>query len=339
MTMDNIIIRGRAPTRISFAGGGTDLPEIAKSIGGCVTSAAIANYVHGTLKEREDGKLVISSVFPGKTEKEVADAENIVYNGQLDLVKSVAEELNKDALGFDITISTDAPRHSGLGASAAAYATVIALFDRFYSLKMSRKDIAELSFRLEREKLKNRVGKQDQYAVVFGGLNFMEFSADMNVTISPVKAGKDTISELERRLALFYIAERKKTSGASIKEQVNSSLDGFEKTKELGLLAKNALEKNDLGKFGDVMATVWKYKKMFGGITTDFIDVIYDLAVEAGAYGGKVSGAGGGGCGFWFCRPGKKDSVIKALESKGAKNIPFSFDFEGAKAWEEQCEL
>lgn len=331
-----MILHSRAPTRISFAGGGTDLPEIAKVMGGCVTSAAITKYVYGNMKERGDKKLVITSQSSNKEEKETTDALKIEYNGHLDLIKSVAEELNIDKKGFEIALSNDLPRHSGLGVSAAAYAAVIALFDKFYNLGMTKKDIAELSFRLETEKLKNHVGKQDQYAVVFGGLNFMEFGRDMQVGIKQLKTNENTVKGLENGLALFYIAEREKTAGSAISNQVKSgSLEGFRKTKELGLKVKEALERDDLEKFGHVMAMIWKYKKMFGGVTTKFIDEIYESALEAGAYGGKISGAGGGGCGFWFCKPHKKQSVIEALEKKGAVHIPFSFDFEGVKVWED----
>lgn len=331
-----MILRSRAPTRISFAGGGTDLPEIAKVMGGCVTSGAITKYVYGTMKERGNKKLVIASQSSGKREKEITDASAIKYNGRLDLVKSVAEELNKDGLGFEITLSSDLPRHSGLGVSAAAYAAVIALFDGFYKLGMTRREMAELAFTLETEKLNNRVGKQDQYAVVFGGLNFMEFDRSMNVKISPLKASKKIVEYLEKNLALFYIAERKKTAGTTISKQLRSgSLEAFRKTKELGLKSREALERGDLEEFGNVMSLVWRYKKTFGGATTKSIDKIYGAAINAGAYGGKISGAGGGGCGFWLCRPHKKQGVIDALEKKGAVHIPFSFDFDGVKTWEE----
>jgi len=330
-----------APTRISFAGGGTDLPEIAREIGGCVTSVAISKYVYGSLKERNDGIISITSIMQDKRDKiEINAKGRIMYDGRLDLIKSVLEEFHVDR-GFDIVLSTDVPSHSGLGASSAAYTATIGLFNHYYKKNMSKKEIAELAFKLEREKLKNTVGKQDQYAAAFGGLNYMEFEKDMGVVVIPLKIKNDTLLDLEKNLLLFYIAERVKTAGETIANQTgsfarsNDAKEGFKKTKELGKKAKEALENGDLELFGDIMAKVWEYKKLFGGVTNPFIEVVYRIAVENGAYGGKISGAGGGGCGFWFCRPGKAELVKKALEKKGAKNIPFSFDFNGLQTWEE----
>ncbi len=335
------MIVSRAPTRISFAGGGTDLPDIVKKIGGCVTSVAINKYVYGSLKERNDGIITIKSVSPDKEEEtELKVGEKIVYDGRLDLIKSVLEEFAVDK-GFDIVVKTDVPSHSGLGASAAAFAAVIGLFDYFYKSGMSKKEIAELAFRLEIEKLKNKVGKQDQYASAFGGLNFIEFKKDMSVEIKPLAVDKKIVSELEQNILLFYIAEREKTAGETVASQTSAfskgtTVEGFTRTKELGLEARKALENNDLEVFGDVIAKVWKYKKMFGGVTSPFIDEIYETAVINGAYGGKISGAGGGGCGFWLCKHGRVEQVKKALEEKGAKNIPFKFDFDGLKVWEDE---
>jgi D-glycero-alpha-D-manno-heptose-7-phosphate kinase len=335
------MINSRAPTRISFAGGGTDLPEIAEKIGGCVTSVAINRYVYGSLKERADDIITIKSISSGKEEKtELKVTEKIVYDGRLDLIKSVIENFSVDR-GFDIILKTDVPPHSGLGASAAAFAAVIGLFNYYYKKGMSKKDIAELAFKLEIKKLKNRVGKQDQYASVFGGFNYLEFERNMSVKLVPLNIKKNIISELEKNLLLFYIAEREKTAGETVASQASAftkgelgTMKGFRKTKELGSEAKEALENSDLKLFGEILSKVWGYKKMFGGVTNPFIEDLYQTAVRNGAYGGKVSGAGGGGCGFWFCKPGKTEQVKKALEERGAKNIAFGFDFEGLKVWE-----
>jgi len=334
------MIKSRAPTRISFAGGGTDLPEIAREIGGCVTSVAINKYVYGSLKERGDDAVSITLHSPNNEEKVEFTLEKIKYDGKLDLVKSVIEKFSVDR-GFDIILSTDIPSHSGLGASAAAFVAMIGLFNHYYKTNMSKKDVAELAFKLEIEKLKNKVGKQDQYASVFGGLNYIEFEKDMNVNLIPLKTNSDILSELEKNLLLFHISKRERTAGETIARQTNyfakgnvSVMKGFKETKELGIKARKALENNDLAAFGKIMAKVWEYKKLFGSVTNPFIEDMYKTAIRNGAYGGKISGAGGGGCGFWFCRQGKAEQVKKALEKKGAKNIPFSFDFDGLKTWE-----
>ena len=335
------MICSRAPTRISFAGGGTDIPEIAMYIDGCVTSVAISRYVFASLKPRRDKRTKICYIKMDGTQTMLdMPASRIIYDGRLDLIKSVVDELGHGS-GFDIVVTSEVPEHSGLGASASAYAALIALFNAYDSLGMGKKDIAELAFRLETEKLKNRVGKQDQYAACFGGLNFIEFSKDMNVRISPIKSTEKTIQGLEKNLALFYIAKREKAAGDVISAQAKNFRDkknamrGFLMTKELGMRAKTSLEKNNLREFGKVMGLVWKYKKKFSPeTTTPLIERMHKMALANGAYGGKISGAGSGGCGFWFCREGTKNKVIKSLETMRAKRLDFSFDYEGVKTWE-----
>ncbi len=332
-----MMLCSRAPTRISFAGGGTDIPDIAKRIGGCATSAAISRYIYATLEPRKDRNIRIRSVKFGGSEENIVISLSRIKYGKLDLVKSVIEELCQ-AGGFNITIKSEVPEHSGLGASASAYAALIALFNAYYKLGMTKRDMAELSFRLETEKLKNKVGKQDQYAACFGGLNFMEFSKDMGVNISPIKTS--LVTDLEKNIALLYIIKRAKTAGDVIKTQAKrfagsaDAMLGFAKTKELGGRAKAALEGNDIEEFGRIMALVWKYKKKFSPeTTTPFIEKVYETAMKNGAYGGKISGAGGGGCGFWLCRDGTKSKVVTELEKMGAKNLDFRFDFDGVKTW------
>lgn len=323
------MITSIAPTRISFAGGGTDLPEIAGKIGGYVTSAAISRHVRVSLKERSDEKICISSVGPGIKEKTVASAGKIAYGGKSDLIKSVAEELNVKKKGFDISLVSEVPRHSGLGASGSAFVAVIGAFNHFYNIGMDKKEMAELAFGLERDKLKNKVGRQDQYAAAFGGINFMEFGKRMKIT--PVKTSKETIACLERNIVLVQVSGRGR-AGSIIAKQVGSfseNKEWFVRTKELGMGAKNALESGNMEEFGRILDEAWECKKMFGSVTNDFIDKIYETAVRSGAYGGKISGAGGGGCGFFFCRHGRKNNVIAALEKLGARNIPFAFDFHG----------
>lgn len=327
------MVNAAAPTRISFAGGGTDMPEVAEKIGGCVTSVSINRYIRVSLKKRSDKKICIESVGMDKKHERTMLTEKTSYTGKLGLIKAVAEEMNSGICGFDIKISSDVPHHSGLGASGAAFVALIGSFNCFYSLEMEKKEIAELAFKLERERLGNMIGRQDQYAAAFGGLNFIEFRKN-GTEINRIKIRKNTLHELENGIVLVHIAKRSGAAGDIISNQMkifHVNEENFMKTKELGLEAKKTLEGGDLEAFGSVLSDAWKYKKMFGSVTTGFIDKIYDTAVKNGAYGGKLSGAGGGGCGFFFCRSEKKSGVIKALESMGAKNLPFSFDFSGLR--------
>ncbi len=326
-----MLLCSKAPTRISFAGGGTDIPEIAAQIGGCVTSASISRYVLATLEKRGDKKISMRSVKMDGTE-ELVVTDKIKYDGRLDLIKSVVEEFGVE--GVNITVTSEVPERSGLGASASAYAALISLMCIHKGVKMSRNDIAELSFRLERDKLKNRVGKQDQYAACYGGINYMEFSKDMRVDVFPIEMDESAMKELEENIALFHVTDRAKRAGDVIQSQTKSAISYFEKTKELGMMAKEALENSDVEGFGKVMGLVWEYKRKFSAdTTTPFIEAVHETAVRNGAYGGKISGAGGGGCGFWFCRRGTKQKVVSALERLGAKHLEFRFDLEGVKAW------
>ncbi len=327
------MVNAVAPTRISFAGGGTDMPEVAEKIGGCVTSVSIDRYISVSLRKRNDKKICIESVGMDKKHERAMLTEKTSYTGKLGLIKAVAEELNAGKYGFDIEIDSNVPHHSGLGASGSAFVALIGSFNCFYGLEMDKKEIAELAFKLEREKLENMVGRQDQYAAAFGGLNFIEFRKN-GAKINRIKIGKSTLHELENGIVLVYIAKRSSAAGDIISKQMKdfrANKESFMKTKELGLEAKKSLERGDLETFGSVLSDAWKYKKMFGSVTTGFIDKIYGTAVKNGAYGGKLSGAGSGGCGFFFCRSEKKSSVIRALESMGAKNLPFSFDFSGLR--------
>ncbi len=327
------MVNAIAPTRISFAGGGTDMPEISEKIGGCVTSVSIDRYIRVSLKKRSDKKICVTSIGMDEKSEISVLTEKTAYTGKLGLIKAVVEELNTSRYGFDIRISSDVPNHSGLGASGAAFVALIGAFDSFYSLEMGKKEIAELAFKLERDKLGNMVGKQDQYAAAFGGLNFIEFGKN-EVKINRIKIGKDTMHDLENSIVLMHFAERESAAGDIISKQLKDfhvNKESFIKTKELGLEAKKALEGGDLEAFSYVLSTAWKYKKSFGNVTNEFIDNIYNAAIKNGAYSGKLSGAGSGGCGFFLCRKGKKSSVITALESMGAENLPFSFDFSGLR--------
>ncbi len=327
------MICSQAPTRISFAGGGTDVPEIAAQIGGCVTSAAISRYVRSSIEERSDGKTCIRSAGMDGTEEALLLDTGWKHDGRMELVKSAIEEFGIS--GVNITIASEVPGHSGLGASASAYAALIAAFACCKNVSMSKKEIAELSFRLEREKLRNCVGKQDQYAACYGGINYMEFSRDMNVDVFPVRMIRTALAELENSIALFHVSGRAKRAGDVIRSQAGSgNKAAFIKTKELGAKARDALAGGDMEGFGKVMGLVWEYKRKFSPeTTTPFIEKIHAAALKNGAYGGKISGAGSGGCGFWFCRPGTKDKVIAALEGMGARHLDFKFDFEGVKTW------
>lgn len=335
--MAETIIRSRSPVRISFAGGGTDVSPYCEEKGGCVVSTTINKYAYGTLEFRNDGKICI------KTEDIGLKFENLnqmVYDGKLDLVKTVLrhmkERINK---GANIFLRSDVPPRSGLGSSASAFVALIGLFN--HNGKMTNYEVSELAYLLERKELKVKGGRQDQYAAVFGGLNFIEFNGNDFVKVNELRIKKDYLMELEKGLILAHVSERS-SSGDIISEQTKSYVDkkketveGLDRTKELAQEIRNVIMSGDLERFGDLLNEAWEAKKKFSSmITNSYIDKIYNLAKKHGAIGGKISGAGGGGHMFFYCEQNKEKSVSKRLEEAGVKIIDFSFESSGLQTWE-----
>jgi D-glycero-alpha-D-manno-heptose-7-phosphate kinase len=235
---------------------------------------------------------------------------------------------------------SDVPPRSGLGASAAAFAAMIGLFNHMRAERsMTNYEIAELAYKLEREELGIGGGYQDQYATVFGGLNFIEFGNGW-VRVNPMKMRKDHILELEKHIVLVYTRDRT-VQGDIIEaekkawKEKKDVADALDKTKEIAHEIRFALIKGDLIKFGDLLNESWETKKKHSSLISDrYINEIYDLAMKNGAMGGKISGAGGGGFMFFLCEPNREHRVISALDAAGLKPVPFTFDFEGLQTWE-----
>ena len=340
------IIRSRAPVRISFAGGGTDVSPYPEEVGGCVVNVAIDRYAYGTLILKDKGINIQSSDMKGFLY--FNNSDEMEYNGTLDLVKAVIKNTGYTG-GLEVFLRSDIPPRSGLGSSATTFVSLIGLFNHaglFNRQKQGRRltsyDIAELAFHLEREELMNIGGRQDQYSAVFGGLNFMEFCGGDHVKVSPLRIKKDYLLELEKHIVLAYVGARG-DSGDIIRDHIrgyqekNSRiLDGLHGTKELANGVRHALLKGDLTQFGELIHLSWEEKKKFSYyMTNEKIDGIYEAARNAGALGGKLSGAGGGGGHmFFYCKPNTEINVRERVENAGAKVIDFHFDMNGLQTWE-----
>lgn len=301
-----MIIRSRAPVRISFGGGGTDVPPYCDERGGCVVSAAINKFSYGTLESRNDGDIELESEN-FKKKLRFSSMDDMSYNNELDLLKAVVKTLNSTKMGLNIFLRSEVPPKSGLGGSASCFVSLIGLFNHLRRNSMTNYEIAELAHRLEREELKIAGGKQDQYAAVFGGINYIEFGKGW-VRVNPLRLKKDHILEMEKHFVLAYVGDRPKEDVTreyitgkiktddiigdqvkSVVEKKESVMDALDKTKEIAQEMRRMLMAGDLIGFGELMHRAWEEKKKFSkGVSNPYIDNLYSLARKHGAIGERL---------------------------------------------------
>lgn len=330
------VIRAKAPLRVSFAGGGTDVPPFPEQEGGLVLSATINRYAYGALSPREDANISLESVDFGVALNYGAD-DPILFDGSLDVAKAAIRKLGRG--GYDLFLHTNAPPGSGLGSSSAVMVAIIGLLKEFHRRPLTDYEIAELAFDLERNELGIRGGHQDQYASTFGGFNFMEFDGE-RVVVNPLRIPPDVVHELEHNMLLCYTGKTRSSDGI-IEDQTKrwtggeaEALAGLRAGKELAVEMKNALLQRRLGDFGDLLGSAWEQKKkMSPRISNEFIDTAYAEARRQGALGGKVTGAGGGGYMLFCCPFQKKHKVANALIAMGGEVTEFEFTHDGLTTW------
>jgi D-glycero-alpha-D-manno-heptose-7-phosphate kinase len=335
-----MLIRARAPLRVSFAGGGTDVAPFPEREGGLVLNATINRYAYGTLSPREDERVGIRSVdFQMATE--FSAAELPAFDGKLDLVKAAVAKVGDgdDSRGFDLFLHSNAPPGSGLGSSSAMMVSLIGVLSEFRNLALTDYEIAELAYRIERVDLGIKGGLQDQYAAAFGGFNFIEMSAN-RVVVNPLRIRADIMLELEHNMLLAFTGTTR-TGDHIIDDQTQrfeqaeaDALAGLRQQKELAVAMKDALLKRQLDEFGHLLDDAWQAKKrMSARISNPRIDEMYERAKFEGALGGKVTGAGGGGFMLFYCDYRSKHRVAEALTSMGARVDEFAFEHDGMRTW------
>lgn len=332
---EKIISKAKSPVRISFAGGGTDLTTYFYEENGVVLNSTINKFAHAVLEKRDDDKIKIYSNDLKQT-VEYNDITELDFDGNLDLIKSVIKLLRPD-FGFELYTYSDVPPGSGLGGSAVLLAAIIGTFNNFRENKFSDYEIAELAFHAERVELSLSGGWQDQYATVFGGFNFMEFKDHENI-INPLRIKDDILNELEDSLLLCYSGINHNSGNIhnDQKEQMNkkSQKEFAEISKNIAYKMKSRLLKGKLDDFGELLHQAWETKKNFSTkITSDFLDEIYDFAIDNGALGGKLLGAGGGGYFLFYVPTFKKIDLMNALRNKGFEIETFTFDKIGLRSW------
>jgi D-glycero-alpha-D-manno-heptose-7-phosphate kinase len=335
-----MIIRSKAPLRISFCGGGTDVSPYVEERGGVVLSATIDKYAYGSLRLRDDQSITVQSLDYDIVAKYRVD-DDFEYDGELDLVKAVLKNMcNGNGQGLDFFIHSDAPPGSGLGSSSTMVVALIGLIKHWQRLPLTNYEMAELAYQIERVDLAIQGGMQDQYAAVFGGFNFIEFGPSV-VVVNPLRIDIEIINELEYSLLLCYTG-RTRLSANIITTQVGAYVRGetevlraMDELKSITVEMKNALLQGRLNDFGLLLHEAWNHKKkMAKQITTSNIDRLYETARENGALGGKILGAGGGGYLLLYCQFDKKHLVAEALEKLGGQIVEFTFDYHGLQTWE-----
>lgn len=333
-----MVVRAKAPLRLSFAGGGTDVSPFPETEGGVVLSATIDRYAYGSLLPRDDGQIRIESV-DFATNVDFPAGEEVQLDGKLDLVKAAIRGIGRGEVGgYDLVLRSNAPPGSGLGSSSTMMVALVGLLREHYRLALSEYEVADLAHRIERHDLGIPGGLQDHYAATFGGFNFIEFGE--RVIVNPLRVRPEIVSELELNLLLCYTGVTRE-SGNIIADQTQRladrqapTLDGLRAQKALAVDMKRALLRGELDDFGCLLGEAWaQKKKMSPMISTPRIEEFYELAMANGAMGGKVTGAGGGGYIAFYCEFSRKHRLAGALERAGATVSEFSFESRGLSTW------
>lgn len=329
--------------RIGLAGGGTDVAPYSDIYGGAILNATINLYAYATIEPLKDGKIIIEAV--DRMETSVFDSETFLeIDGKLDLAKGIYNRLVKDytgkALSFKLTTYVDAPPGSGLGSSSTLVVAILGAFVEWLRLPLGEYDIARLAWEIERVDLNMAGGKQDQYAATFGGVNFMEFFGDNKVIVNPLRIRSDVLSELSYNMVLYYTQTSRFSSDIieaqmkNVSDKKESSIQATHNLKKQSVMMKEAILKGELNKIGKILNFGWENKKkMASGISNVKLDEIYSTAIQSGATGGKISGAGGGGFMFFYCPENARFKVKKALEHLGGYVLPFEFTKKGLSSW------
>jgi D-glycero-alpha-D-manno-heptose-7-phosphate kinase len=328
-------VQACAPLRISFAGGGTDVPPYPATNGGAVLSATIGRCARAHVRARRDHDYHVESL--DLMARAAFARHELVFNGHLDLVKAVLRDL-APRRGLDLTLATDAPPGSGLGSSSALVVAMLAAVGVAGGGRWSPAELARRAYQVERVDLKIEGGMQDQYAAAFGGLNFIEFHGDDDVTVRSLEVAPATVEALERSLLLAW-SGRGRTDDGILRRQVDGvlggsaqSLESLRAIKALAEEIRDALLRGDLGAFADGLHQGWQQKRRLAtGIATPWLDELYAVGRRAGAAGGKVLGAGGGGFLLFATPPERRARVAAELEAAGAPCTLVEFDFRGAR--------
>lgn len=338
-----MIIRSKAPLRIGLAGGGTDVSPYSDIYGGAILNATIDLYAYASLEPLDNDTIEFCIDGTDNTLCVKAEEQLTIIEGFelfIGVYNRIIKEFKLKPLSFRLTSYIEAPQGSGLGTSSTIVVSLLGAFVEWLKLPLGKYDIARLAYEIERKDLNMSGGKQDQYAATFGGVNFMEFLADDKVIVNPLQLKDEVLYELECNLLLYFTATQR-LSATIINEQVKNvkdknekSIDAMNNLKDQALQMKDSLLRGDLASIGEILHFGWTNKKqMAHSISNDLIDNVYQTAIETGATGGKISGAGGGGFMFFYCPAVTKIKVARAIENLGGRVQSFKFTQQGLTTW------
>ncbi len=340
---NSLIYRSKAPLRIGLAGGGTDVSPYSDQYGGAILNATISLAAHASIEPLAENAIVVQAL-DRKEEQRFDWATALPIDGKLDLLKGVYNCIHRDyglpLTGFRLSTFVDAPAGSGLGTSSTLVVAIIGAFAEMMRLPLGDYDIAHYAYKIEREYLQLAGGRQDQYAATFGGVNYMEFYEADKVIVNPLRIRPEYMHELQNNLLLYFTATSRE-SATIIKEQVKNvhdknekSIEAMHQLKEQARLMKEAMLKGRLHEIGEILDFGFEQKrKMAANISNSAIEDIYEAAKKAGATGGKISGAGGGGFMIFYCPGNTRHAVSETLHKFGGTVRDYSFTKYGLTTW------
>lgn len=338
-----MIYRSKAPLRIGLAGGGTDVSPYSDQFGGAILNATLSLHAYASIETMEENSISLHSVDKGEIQH-FPWAASLPIDGKLDLLKGVYNRIQKDypftLPGFRLSTFVDAPAGSGLGTSSTLVVAIIGAFAEMLKLPLGEYDMAHYAYEIERVDLQLAGGRQDQYAATFGGFNFMEFYADDKVIVNPLRIRQEYLNELENNIVLYFTSTTRESAAIIQEQQKNvanrntKSIEAMHQLKEQARMMKEALLKGKLNEIGEILDYGFRQKKnMAANISNSRLEDMYEAAIRAGATGGKISGAGGGGFMIFYCPANTRYRVIETLNTFGGKIHPYQFTQQGLTSW------
>lgn len=338
-----MIHRSKAPLRIGLAGGGTDVSPYCDLFGGAILNVTVSLYAYANIQPINENAIILTAI-DRREEQRFEWNNQLPIDGKLDLLKGVYNHLQEvyslPLTGFHLSTFVDAPAGSGLGTSSTLVVAIIGAFAEMLRLPLGEYDIAQMAYEIERKKLKMAGGRQDQYAATFGGVNFMEFIADDQVIVNPLRIKQQYLFELENNLLLYYTATSRESAKIIEKQKQNvenkeeKSIEAMHQLKQQAIMMKEALLKGRIHEIGEILDFGFQQKrKMAEGISNSLMEEIYTTAKKSGATGGKISGAGGGGFMIFYCPENTKYAVSEALQQFGGVCRNYQFVDHGVTSW------